>query len=148
MVRVLLAVTPFTVVAVVLGAYLAVVTGRLTADPSMGHLVWFAGLTTGALVLGWVSTWLWRHLTALGQVRLRGQLLDAALHQPLPVLEEQAVGELLERTDSDPVSLFNTLRWLGQGVLSSALGAVAAWVTAGLTWWPSWIVFPVLDHGS
>jgi len=143
-VRLLLAVTPFTVAAVVLGAYLAVVTGRLTADPTMGHLAWFAGLTVASLVLGWVSTWLWRHLTALGQVRLRGQLLNAALHQPLPVLEEQAVGELLERTDSDPVSLFNTLRWLGQGVLSSALGAVAAWVTAGITWWPAWIAFPII----
>ena len=141
--RLLLAVTPFTVAAVAIDAYLAVVAGRLTADPTGEHLAWFAGLTVGSLVLGWAATLLWRHLTALGQVRLRGQLLDAALGQPLPVLEGQAVGELLERVDSDPVSLFSSLRWLGSGVLSSVLGAVAAWVTAGITWWPAWIVFPV-----
>lgn len=139
----LLAAAPFTVVEVAIGSYQAVVAGRLTADPTREHLAWFAGLTVLSLVLGWVSTLLWRRLTALGQVRLRGQLLDAALHQPLPTLENQAVGELLERVDSDPVSLFSTLRWLGSGVLSSVLGAVAAWVTAGITWWPAWIVFPL-----
>lgn len=34
--------------------------------------------------------------------RLRTDLLHAALHQPLPVLEEQAVGELYDRIDDDP----------------------------------------------
>ncbi|MFD2796420.1 ATP-binding cassette domain-containing protein [Promicromonospora vindobonensis] len=136
-------VAPFTVAGAVADSWSAVVAGRLTADPSAAHLGGFAALTLASMVLSWVTGLVWRHWTALGEARLRGNLLSAVLRRPLPVLEDEAVGALLERVDSDPATLFRAARRLGSGILGSVVGAGVAWVTAGLIWWPSWFVFPL-----
>ncbi|MDN5744574.1 MAG: ABC transporter ATP-binding protein/permease [Nocardioidaceae bacterium] len=76
--------------------------------------------------------------------RLRGDLLDAALHQPLEHLTEQAVGEVLDRVDDDTHEVGTLLRqqvWL---LMRTAFGALPMWVIAGVTWWPAFLLFPAV----
>ncbi|MCF4122014.1 hypothetical protein L1785_13605 [Antribacter sp. KLBMP9083] len=80
-VRSLFALTPLTVVTAVIDAFLAVVVGRLTADPIGEHLVALAWLTAASLVVTWASVLTWRAVAAAGERRLRGELLHATLHQ-------------------------------------------------------------------
>ncbi|MBL0887172.1 ATP-binding cassette domain-containing protein [Myceligenerans indicum] len=125
-------------------AWLAVVTGRLVAEPSPAGLLLFATLTVATIAGNVVATGMWRAAAARGESRLREQLLDATLHRTLPDLEEQPVGTLLERTDDDPRALFDAFRRLGEVAFAALVGAVVAWVTAGVTWRPAWIVFPAV----
>ena len=84
--------------------------------------------------------------TAVGRAegRLRADLLDAALSQPLPVLAEQAVGEVIDRVDDDPRQLASLLREAAWDLGRALVRSVLAWVVAGLTWWPAWIAFPLV----
>jgi ABC-type multidrug transport system fused ATPase/permease subunit len=59
------------------------------------------------------------------------------------VLEEQAVGELIDRVDDDTRQLGTLVRRAGWELGRAGLRSVFAWVTAGLTWWPAWIAFPL-----
>ncbi|PRY17069.1 ATP-binding cassette domain-containing protein [Kineococcus rhizosphaerae] len=122
----------------------AVVVGRLAQAPGAGLLLVLAVLIVGASALdtlGRVAL-----ATAVGRAEgaLRTDLLAAAFAQPLPVLGEQAVGEVIDRVDDDPRQLATLVRdavWqLGRGTLRCLLG----WVVAGLVWWPAWIAFPVV----
>ncbi|GAA1869709.1 ABC transporter ATP-binding protein [Myceligenerans crystallogenes] len=141
--RLALMVLPFTVAGAVADSWSAVVAGRLTADPSTAHLAGFAALVAASLVMTWAEGLIWRRWTAAGEARLRGRLLAVTLRRPLPALEDEAVGALLERVDSDPTTLFRDAQRLGGGIAGSVIGAGVAWVTAGLTWWPAWIAFPL-----
>ena len=136
------------VVLAVLGAVAetlgTVVTGRIADGPTGALLVALAVFLVGSAVFEVVGRTLFA--TAVGRAEgvLRADLLDAALRQPLTRLEEQGVGELLDRVDDDTRQLAVLLRisgWaMGRAVLRSAL----AWVAAGLVWWPAWIAFPLV----
>ena len=75
--------------------------------------------------------------------RLRADLLDAAMAQPLADLTEQAVGEVLDRIDDDTWEVGQ--RCAG-GVWQAARTFLASgplWVVATLTWWPAFFLFPL-----
>lgn len=142
--RALAPVVPLTMVLAGIDAWLAVVTGDLVASPSLERFWLFAGLTATTIVGGVIVTGWWRVVAARGESRLRGELLTVTLRRTLPDLEEQAIGSLLERTDDDPRTLFSAFRRLGEVAFYGLVGAVVAWVVAGMAWWPAWWLFPVV----
>src|SRR5699024_8408498 len=87
---------------------------------------------------GWVT------LSDRAEGRLREDLLDAVLRQPVPVLSEQAVGEILDRIDDDTHEVGNVVRMQLWMFFRAAFAVVPMWIVAGLTWWPAWLLFPVL----
>ncbi|BDZ41064.1 hypothetical protein GCM10025865_03630 [Paraoerskovia sediminicola] len=60
------------------------------------------------------------------------------------MLSEQAVGEVLDRVDDDTHAVGALVRRQLWGALRSLVGSVPLWVVAGLTWWPAWLLFPLL----
>src|SRR4051794_34281408 len=91
----------------------AVVAGRLATGPTTGLVVALGVLLVGAALLDTVGRALASDTVAWAEGRLRGDLLDAALGQPLPDLQEQAVGELLDRVDDDVTQAGKLLRTSG-----------------------------------
>ena len=88
-----------------------VVAGRLAQDPSTA-LVWLlAACVVGASVIDTSGKVLWVGVSDRAEGRLREDLLDAAMQQPLAALNEQAVGEILDRVDDDTHEVGNLLRW-------------------------------------
>ncbi|GAA0618460.1 ATP-binding cassette domain-containing protein [Sporichthya brevicatena] len=118
--------------------------GRLAERPSGGLIVLLAVCLIGAGVLDMVGRAVWSTVVDRAEGRLRADLLAAALHQPLPALSEQAVGEVLDRVDDDTHQLGELLREVGWETGRTLLAAIPMWVVAGLTWWPAWILFPVV----
>jgi ABC-type multidrug transport system fused ATPase/permease subunit len=121
-----------------------VVAGRVAAQPTAAQVSLLAALLVGAVLLDTGGRTLFARMTARAEGRLRADLLDAALGQPLPVLEEQAVGELLDRVDDDPRQLGVLARRTGWEMARAGLRVALAWVVAGFTWWPAWFAFPAV----
>ena len=125
-----------------------VVAGRLAESPTAA-LVWLLALAVvGGALLDTGARMVWWSVVDRAEGRLRGDLLEAALEQPLNVLSEQAVGEVLDRVDDDTHELGNLLRRIGWDVVRTLLRAGPMWVVAGLTWWPSWLLFPLVGVGT
>ncbi|CAA9410708.1 MAG: Heterodimeric efflux ABC transporter, permease/ATP-binding subunit 1 / Heterodimeric efflux ABC transporter, permease/ATP-binding subunit 2, partial [uncultured Quadrisphaera sp.] len=122
----------------------AVVAGRLADDPARGPLLLLALLLLGAALLDTTGRTVFSGVVGRAEGVLRADLLAAALHQPLPRLDEQAVGEVIDRVDDDPWQVATLLRRVGWEVGRAGLRSVAAWIVAGLTWWPAWIAFPLV----
>ncbi len=119
-----------------------VVAGKVAAGPT-GSLVGLLALSVvGGATLDTAGRTAWAAVVDRAEGRLRGDLLAAVLHQPLGVLSEQAVGEVLDRVDDDTWELGNLLRRIVWDVIRLLLRAVPMWVVAGLTWWPAWLLFP------
>jgi len=121
-----------------------VVAGRLAEDPTRGLVVLLALCVVGASLVDTVGKVLWVGNSDRAEGRLREDLLDAALRQPLAALGEQAVGEILDRIDDDTHEVGNLVRWQLWMAARTAFGAVPLWIVAGFTWWPAWLLFPVL----
>ncbi|MDO9380723.1 MAG: ABC transporter ATP-binding protein [Nocardioidaceae bacterium] len=120
-----------------------VVAGQLAEDPT-ARLLWILGsCVVGAAVLDTAGRTAWATVSDRAEGRLRGDLLSAALHQPLAQLSEQAVGEVLDRVDDDTWEVGSLVRRQVWDVLRTVFAAVPMWVVGGLTWWPAWILFPV-----
>lgn len=121
-----------------------IVAGHLAERPTTG-LVWLLTLClVGGALLYPVGLVAWSALVDRGEGRLRADLVDAALHQPLAELTEQAVGEILDRVDDDSHEvgvLVRTQIWVA---LRTLFGVLPMWVIAGLSWWPAFFVFPVV----
>ena len=75
--------------------------------------------------------------------RLRADLLDAAMAQPLAELSEQAVGEVLDRVDDDTHEVGTLLRQTVWMAIRTLMAAGPLWLVAGFTWWPAFVLFPV-----
>lgn len=121
-----------------------VVAGRLAEDPTSA-LVWLLALcVVGAAVVDTAGKVAWVGCSDRAEGLLREDLLRAALSQPLPALTEQAVGEVLDRIDDDTHEVGNLVRWQIWMLARTLFGALPMWVVAGLTWWPSFVLFPVL----
>ncbi len=121
-----------------------VVAGRVAAGPT-GRLVTVLALCiVGAAVLDTAGRAAWAGVVDRAEGRLRADLLRAALHQPLSVLSEQAVGEVLDRVDDDTHELGNLMRRMVWDLVRTLLRALPMWVVAGLTWWPAWVLFPLV----
>jgi len=120
-----------------------VVAGRLAVRPS-GWLVFALALfVVGGAILDTAGRAAWAGVVDRAEGRLRGDLLSAAMSQPLPALSETAVGEILDRVDDDTHELGMLLRRMAWDLIRTLLRVVPMWVVAGFTWWPAWILFPV-----
>jgi ABC-type multidrug transport system fused ATPase/permease subunit len=122
----------------------AVVVGRLAEHPSWLLVAVLAVVSLAQLAAGGVQ---WRALAAAAgraERTVRRTLLTRVLGQPMTALQQQGAGELIDRVDDDPAQLAALVRgpalWAGQAIL----GAAAAWIVAGLSWWPAWPVFLVI----
>lgn len=135
-------------VALTLGAVGAalgtVIAGRLAADPTAATLLLLAGCVVGAALLDTSGQVVWAGVVDRAEGRLRGDLLTAALRQPLATLTEQAVGEVLDRVDDDTHAVGTLVRRQLWGAGRTLVGVLPMWVVAGITWWPAWFLFPVL----
>jgi ABC-type multidrug transport system fused ATPase/permease subunit len=121
-----------------------VVAGRLAEHPSRA-LVWLLALcVVGAAVVDTAGKIAWVGRSDRAEGRLREDLLEAALRQPLSALNEQAVGEVLDRVDDDTHEVGNLVRWQIWMMSRTFFGSVPMWLVAGFTWWPSFVLFPVL----
>src|SRR3954454_10700086 len=120
-----------------------VVAGRIAVEPS-AMLVWLLALCVvgGAIHDTWGRA-AWAGVVDRAEGTLRGDLVQAAMAQPLSALSETAVGEILDRIDDDTHELGLLLRRMAWDLTRTLLGAVPMWVIAGLTWWPAWILFPL-----
>ncbi|NYF97247.1 ATP-binding cassette domain-containing protein [Janibacter cremeus] len=121
-----------------------VIMGRLAEDPT-STLVWvLAACIVGGALLDTVGKIVWVGLSDKAEGRLREDLLDAVLAQPVPVLAEQAVGEILDRIDDDTHEVGNLIRWQVWMFFRAAFAVLPMWIVAGVTWWPAWLLFPLL----
>ena len=121
-----------------------VVAGRLAENPTRG-LVWLLAIClVGAAVVDTAGKIAWVGCSDRAEGRLREDLLRAALRQPLSALSEQAVGEVLDRVDDDTHEVGNLVRWQIWMLARTLFGTLPMWLVAGVTWWPSFILFPVL----
>lgn len=121
-----------------------VVAGALAEDPTGAGVALLALCLVGAALVDSVGQVAWAGVVDRAEGRLRGDLLSAALHQPLATLTEQAVGEVLDRVDDDTHAVGTLVRRQLWGMGRTVVGTLPMWVVAGLTWWPAWILFPVL----
>ncbi|HWJ08516.1 MAG TPA: ABC transporter ATP-binding protein, partial [Nocardioides sp.] len=143
--------TPLAAVALVCAAVAAigttlgtVVAGHLAEDPTR-NLVWLlAACVVGASLVDTVGKVMWVGNSDRAEGRLREDLLDAALGQPLAALGEQAVGEILDRVDDDTHEVGNLVRWQLWMLARTLFGAVPLWLVAGFAWWPAFLLFPAL----
>ncbi|MDF8264462.1 ABC transporter ATP-binding protein [Luteipulveratus flavus] len=119
------------------------VAGRLATDASAALVGLLALLVVGGATLVTTGQVIWAAVSDRAEGALRGDLLSAALHQPLSALSEQAVGEILDRVDDDTHEVGTLTRQQLWGVLRAGFGVVPMWVVASLTWWPAWFVFPL-----
>nr|WP_216648415.1 ABC transporter ATP-binding protein [Isoptericola chiayiensis] len=120
------------------------VAGGLAADPTRTGVLLLTLCLVGGALLDAVGQVAWAGVVDRAEGRLRGDLLSAALHQPLGVLTEQAVGEILDRVDDDTHAVGALARRQLWGMGRTVFGVVPIWVVAGVTWWPAAILFPLL----
>src|SRR4051812_11203219 len=121
-----------------------IVVGRIAEHPTGSLVSLLALCVVGAAALDTVGRAAWAGVVDRAEGQLRADLLEAALHQPLSVLSEQAVGEVLDRVDDDTHELGLLMRRMVWDMVRTALRAVPMWVVAGLTWWPAWLLFPLV----
>lgn len=125
-----------------------VVAGHLAEDATGSRVVVLALCVVGAALLDTAGRAAWAGVVDRAEGRLRADLLDAALHQPLNVLSEQAVGEVLDRVDDDTWELGTLLRRIVWDLVRTLLRALPMWVVAGLAWWPAWFLFPLVGAAT
>ncbi|MGE9807945.1 ATP-binding cassette domain-containing protein [Janibacter sp. G1551] len=121
-----------------------VVAGRLAEDPQTALVQLLAALVIGGALVDNVGKVVWVGLSDRAEGALRDDLLDAALAQPVAVLSEQAAGEILDRVDDDTHEVGNLMRWHVWMFARTVFSVLPMWIVAGLTWWPSWFLFPIL----
>jgi ATP-binding cassette subfamily B protein len=121
-----------------------VVAGRV-AERATGALVGLLAIcVVGGALLDTVGRTVWASVVDRAEGRLRADLLSAAMAQPLEVLSETAVGEILDRVDDDTHELGVLLRRMVWDLGRTLLRAGPMWVVAGITWWPAWLLFPLV----
>lgn len=121
----------------------SMVAGRLAEDPTQALLVLLALCVVGGAVIDTVAKTVWATICDRAEGRLRSDLLDAAMAQPLSELSEQAVGEVLDRIDDDTWEVGQLMRWGVWQAARTFLASGPLWVVASLTWWPAAFLFPL-----
>src|SRR6476469_7350890 len=121
----------------------SVVAGHL-AEHATTTLVWLlTACVVGAAFLDTAARTMWAGVIDRAEGRLRADLLDAALHQPLAALTDQAVGEVLDRVDDDTHEVGTLLRQSAWQAIRTVLASGPLWVVAAVTWWPAFVLFPL-----
>ncbi|HEY3016975.1 MAG TPA: ABC transporter ATP-binding protein [Nocardioides sp.] len=121
----------------------SVVVGRLAAHATIQGVWLLAACVVGAAVLDTAARTLWAGVVDRAEGRLRSDLLHASLHQPLAQLNDQAVGEVLDRVDDDTHEVGTLLRQSAWQAIRTVLASVPLWIVAGTRWWPAFLLFPV-----
>ncbi|MBT0568653.1 ABC transporter ATP-binding protein [Williamsia sp. CHRR-6] len=131
-------------VAAILAAVATVIVGHIATGPSGAAVLALAVCLLGSVALDTIGRTVWSVIADRAEGRLRSDLLTAALDQPLQALGEQAVGEVLDRVDDDGREVGLLVRQQLWESMRTAFATLPMWVVAGLTWWPAWILFPVV----
>ena len=131
-------------IAAILQSIGTVIIGRVAANPAGSTIALLAGCLVGYALLDTAGRTVWASITDRAEGRLRDDLLTAALRQPLERLSEQAVGEVLDRVDDDTHEVGTLVRLQVWDAMRTVFSTLPMWIVAGLTWWPAWIIFPVL----
>ncbi|WP_369371140.1 ATP-binding cassette domain-containing protein [Promicromonospora sp. Populi] len=118
--------------------------GQLAANATVAGLVLLAACVVGGALFDGLGQVVWASVVDRAEGKLRSDLLSAALRQPLATLSEQAVGEVLDRVDDDTHAAGRLVRRQLWGAGRTVVGVVPMWIIAGITWWPAWILFPLL----
>jgi len=121
----------------------SVAAGRLAQDPTQRLVVLLALCVVGGAVIDTVAKTMWSAVSDRAEGQLRSDLLDAAMAQPLADLNEQAVGEILDRIDDDTWEVGQLVRWGVWQALRTFLASGPLWLVASLTWWPATFLFPL-----
>jgi ATP-binding cassette subfamily B protein len=121
----------------------SLVAGRLAEQASVTLVQLLAMCIVGGSVLDTVGRTLWAGVVDRAEGRLRADLLDAAMHQPLAALNDQAVGEVLDRVDDDTHEVGTLLRQSAWQAIRTLLASGPLWIVAGTTWWPAFFFFPL-----
>ncbi|WP_435743504.1 ATP-binding cassette domain-containing protein [Nocardioides sp. SYSU DS0663] len=121
-----------------------VVAGRLAADPTVELVLLLAACVVGAAALDSAGRVVWAGVADRAEGRLRADLVDAALRQPLGRLHDQAVGEVLDRVDDDTYEVGVLVRRQVWDAMRTLFATLPMWVVAGLTWWPAWLLLPAV----
>jgi len=121
-----------------------VIAGQLAENPTRSLVQLLALCLAGASLVDTAGKVVWVGRSDRAEGALRNDLLAAAMHQPLEALGEQAVGEILDRVDDDTHEVGNLVRWQLWMLARTVFGVLPMWIVAGVTWWPSWILFPAL----
>ena len=135
-------------VAMIAQSLATVVSGRLAEAPTFDGVVLLGILIVGAALVQVIAQVAWARVIDHAAGALRRDLLAAAFSQPLSVLGEQAVGEILDRVDDDTNAINTLMREQWWGMMGTVLGAVPLWIIAGTMWWPAWILLPALVAGT
>jgi ATP-binding cassette subfamily B protein len=122
----------------------AAAAGELAADATVLGLVLLALCVVGGALFDGLGQVVWASVVDRAEGKLRSDLLSAALRQPLATLSEQAVGEVLDRVDDDTHAVGTLVRRQLWGAGRTVAGVIPMWIIAGVTWWPAWLLFPVL----
>jgi ATP-binding cassette, subfamily B, bacterial len=131
-------------IAAILQSLGTVVIGRLAANPVWTTIAVLAGCLLGYALLDTAGRTIWAAIADRAEGKLRRDLLTAALNQPLEQLSEQAVGEVLDRVDDDTHEVGSLVRLQLWDTMRTVFSTLPMWIVAGLTWWPAWIIFPVV----
>ncbi|MBM0124669.1 ATP-binding cassette domain-containing protein [Pimelobacter simplex] len=121
-----------------------VVAGRIADHPTEALVAWLAFFVVGAAAVDTAGRVVWAGVVDRAEGRLRGDLLSAALQQPLEHLTEQAVGEVLDRVDDDTHEVGTLLRQQIWMAMRTGFASVPMWLVAGFTWWPAFVLFPLV----
>src|SRR3954471_6156999 len=121
----------------------SMVAGRLAEQPTSTLVVLLGLCVVGGAFIDTVAKTIWATVCDRAEGRLRADLLDAAMAQPLAELSEQAVGEVLDRIDDDTWEVGQLMRWGVWQAVRTFLASGPLWVVASLAWWPAAFLFPM-----
>ncbi|MBL0748314.1 ABC transporter ATP-binding protein [Nocardioides sp. G10] len=121
----------------------SVAAGRLADSPTSMLVTVLALCVVGGAFVDTAARTIWGVVVDRAEGRLRADLIDAAMAQPLSELSEQAVGEVLDRIDDDTWEVGQLMRWGVWMAIRTTLSAGPLWIVAGITWWPAAFLFPL-----
>ena len=128
----------------VLAAATNLFAGQMAVNPNRSTLTWLAICLLGWAIGFTASRTIWAAAVTKAEGQLRADLLSAALAQPVSVLTSQPAGEILDRVDDDTSAIGRFTRDILFMVIAFACGLIPLWIVAAITWWPAWILMPVL----
>ena len=126
----------------------SMVAGRLAEHATSTLVLLLALCVVGGAVIDTVAKTIWATVCDRAEGKLRADLLDAAMAQPLSELSEQAVGEVLDRIDDDTWEVGQLMRWGVWQAVRTFLASGPLWVIASLSWWPAAFLFPLTGFAT
>ena len=126
----------------------SMVAGRLAEHATSTLVALLALCVVGGALIDTVAKVIWAAVCDRAEGRLRADLLDAAMAQPLSELSEQAVGEVLDRIDDDTWEVGQLMRWGVWQAVRTMLASGPLWVVASLAWWPAAFLFPMTGFAA